>query len=101
LVKEHKRVWIQRKPGISKSAPYWRGERAEQIIDKRVALYKLERGKRRSRKGKGLPRPKTLSQRLRRLERALLRRKTLAARQRIAQQIAQLKATLKQQGKNA
>jgi hypothetical protein len=87
-----------RKAGINKSAPYWKGERAEQIIDKRVALYRAEKDKRRSRKGKGLPRPKTPSQRLRRLERALLRRKTLAARQRIAQQIAQLKAELKQKG---
>lgn len=93
------RVTASRKAGINKNAPYWKGQRAEHIIDKRVALYREEQAKRRSRKGKGLPRPKTPSQRLRRLERALLRRKTLAARQRIAQQIAQLKATLKQQGK--
>ena len=87
----------RRKPGIDKSAPFWKGERAEHIVDKRVAIYRAEQAKRAAKKG---PRRElTPTRRLRRLERALKRRKTLAARQRIAQQIAQIKATLKQQGK--
>jgi hypothetical protein len=36
-----KRIWPKRKAGIiNKDAAYWRGERAEHIVKKRVAGYK-------------------------------------------------------------
>lgn len=85
------------KPGIQrlpngKRAPYWRGARAELIVGERIAQYAAAKKSRK--RGSGSPRTRTPSQQLRRLERALGKRKTLAARQRIAAQIRQLRIEL-------
>lgn len=94
-----------RPAGIPKSsdAPFWRGERAETIVGRRVKAYAAEKAAKREARssrsdvdaGVGRSRqPRTATSQLRRLERALARRKTLEARQRIKQQIAQLRAEL-------
>lgn len=104
------RVFESRSAGIPKKsdAPFWRGERAETIVERRASIYateklaKLEaRNAKRSAKKKHADytkraRPKsqrerTPNQQLRRLERQLARRKTLAARQRLQARIKELK----------
>lgn len=87
-------TWHDNQPGIQrlptgKRAPYWKGARAELIVAERVKRYAAEKAAKK--KGTGPRRERTPHQQLRRLERALAKRKTLAARQRIAQQIKQLK----------
>lgn len=38
------RIWLTRKAGLfNKKAPYWKGERAEDIVKKRVAGYKKKK----------------------------------------------------------
>lgn len=79
-----------RPPGIPKrsAAPFWRGERAEAIVAARRETYLAKARRPRGTRSVGT---KTPQQELRRLERALARRKTLAARLRIQQRIRQLK----------
>lgn len=92
---KRKRLVPKRGPGlIDKSAPYWKGERAESIVSAR-AIENSERKRSRRAGGSGQPRkPRSPHAELRRLERALARRKTLAAQQRIQAQIKQMKKEL-------
>lgn len=75
-------------------APFWKGDTAEKVLAHRLQerakqeKEKARRGGRRS--AESTPDHKTL----RRLERSLPKRKTLEARQRIEQRIAQLKKEL-------
>lgn len=94
-----KRISWRHKPGIDNSrAPYWRGERAEMVIADRRRRYEKEaeekaaqRAQRRRSSGASIKRGSVAPSRLlRRLYRALKRRKTLAARQRVQQRIRQL-----------
>lgn len=90
-----KRIVFPRRAGITKSTGvYYQGVRCEAIVAARVATYPA-----RSRRGAGNagPRkPRSPSAQLRRLERALARRKTLAARQRVQAQIDLLRRELGQ-----
>lgn len=101
-----------RKPGIDKSAPFYRGETAEKVVADRVAAREAEalakqasrparktktrtdRPERRRITGDASMRVKTPEQRLKRLERALTRRKTVAGRESVAKKIRELKLTL-------
>ena len=89
------RVFTPRPAGIPKKskAPFWRGERAEDIVQARKIQYDLERANRPAR-GQRSTRTYTPTQRLRRLERALKKRKTLAAQQRIQAEITTLRRDL-------
>ena len=109
-----RRFLKDRTAGINEAAPYWRGERAEDIVQQRVVANAAEKEAKRiarsaSRATKATVDPalvKSLrssrhaeasgssSRELRRLERALPRRKTLAARQRLEQRIKQLRQEL-------
>lgn len=102
------RVVKLRKPGLSPDAPFWQGKTAERIVAKRLKEnLKEKEAKRLARAAarvarssspttrKGNTAPATLvPKELRRLERALTRRKTLAARQRVSARIAELKKEL-------
>jgi hypothetical protein len=85
-----------RLPGLTAGGRFWSGERAEHLSYAR-ALTKAFNDKRRPRRAApegGGPRPRaprSPNAELRRLERALARRKTLAAQQRCRQRIAALK----------
>lgn len=74
-------------------APFWKGDTAEKVLAHRLKdrekQKKTRKGGRRS-AAESTPDHKTL----RRLERSLPKRKTLEARQRIEQRIAQLKKEL-------
>lgn len=83
------RILLSRPTGLEEAAPFWRGARAETIVAARVASYP-----KRAARGTGTARQRSPNAELRRLERALARRKTLAAQQRIQQQIAALRAQL-------
>lgn len=98
-----RRLVASRPAGIPKhsDAPFWRGERMEHIVAARIerqlaeaAAKKANRKTRIAPDGTRIRSPKTPHQRLRRLERALTRRKTLAAQQRVRAQIAQLRREL-------
>ena len=91
-----KRIVFPRRAGITKSkGVYYQGVRCEALVAARVAEYPA-----RSKRGAGnagTPRkPRSPSAQLRRLERALARRKTLAARQRVQSQIDLLRRELGQ-----
>jgi hypothetical protein len=99
------RLSPRRSPGIAprSEAPFWQGRRAEHVVAERTAVARAEkeqkaaeRAAKRGAKGSRTPRSRerTPSQQLRRLERALGRRKTLVARQRVQAQIDQLKREL-------
>ena len=82
------RVFPERVAGLNKHAGvFWRGERCETIVATRIAAYPPKR-----RKGGALPRSPheaggTSHKLLRRLQRALRRRKTLAGQQRVQSRI--------------
>jgi hypothetical protein len=81
-----------RPAGISatSTAPFWRGARCEDVVQKRTAARVSAQAER---KASGKPaKPRTPAQQLARLRRALPKRKTLAARERIAAQIKALEA---------
>jgi len=114
--KKNRQRLVPRHPsGIAnESAPFWRGVRCEQVVSARVIGYNEEKEqralKRRSRRaagsgggptGSSTRKPRSPFAEIRRLERALARRKTLAAQQRVAQQIAVLKRQLEEQAENA
>lgn len=84
--------------GISdESAPYFQGDTAEKILESRQKKSRKGGKKRRKRSkssSSGEPHEKKLQKTLRRLERNLPKRKTLAARQRLAQRIKDLKKQL-------
>jgi uncharacterized membrane protein YqiK len=105
-----RRLVPKRRAGIvNEDAPFWRGETAEQILEQRFNGYRLAREEkavarvkareeRKSARAAGRAprarRERSPNQQLKRLERNLGRRKTLAARQRIEQQIKSLKQQL-------
>jgi hypothetical protein len=92
------RIVEQPKKVLDRSAPYWRGERAEDIVKARVEERKQAKTTRRRSgsqpRGRRSSSPASPNKELRRLERALKRRKTLAARQRVSARIKQLKQEL-------
>lgn len=96
------KLFTPHRPGINKRlSAYRRGERCEAIVAARVSQRQAEReAKRRSkrtggqRSRSGRPVPRSPSAELRRLERALARRKTLEAKQRLQQRIKDLKRKL-------
>lgn len=95
---------------LDERAPFWRGETAEALVAKRRlatirekaakaeerAAKRAARPKRERRTIDGVPsmRAKTPQQQLRRLERALTRRRTVAGREAVAARIRALKAAL-------
>lgn len=85
-------------PGLTKAdGAYWAGARAEDRVVARVrakAEAKAAKKSARATRAPGERRARTPQAELRRLERALKRRKTLAAQQRVRQQIEQLKRSL-------
>lgn len=101
-----RRIVPARGAGLNKQAPFWKGDTAEKIIAarraERAAEVEARRVARASKRGKrvrrrtirGVPTVAS-SKRLRRLERALGRRKTLAARQRVQARIDALRKELK------
>lgn len=109
------RLFPKRKAGIPEDsdAPYWKGHRAEHMVaartiennENKTASARKRAAKRAAKLGQSVgaagvvePRVTTLTQKLRRLERALARRKTLAAQQRVAQQIKDLKKQIASNG---
>lgn len=101
--KSHVVVFVPRLAGIPKksNARFWRGERAETIVEERRTRLAAEKeAKRSSRKSRrrsgapGKPRVKTPNQQLSRLKRQLARRKTLAARQRLEARIKELQRSI-------
>jgi hypothetical protein len=97
MAKKKKRIAPKTVNGsIDRSAPFWRGDTAERILEQRlIERANNPRGRRRS---SGPRTPRTPSDErtrtLKRLERALIRRKTLAARQRVEQRIKDLRHEL-------
>jgi hypothetical protein len=89
-----RRIVLPRKRGLHKKlGGYWKGERCEKIVRRRIKAMAAEREARAAAKGgRSRSRSTSKSSELRRLERALGRRKTLAARQRIQQRIDALRA---------
>lgn len=98
------RVTVVQHRGLNFAAPFWKGQRAEIIVAARVEAYAEEKAaKRAARRTTPSARssrnpnegPATfVPKELRRLERALMRRKTLAARQRVRARIDALKREL-------
>lgn len=86
-----RQIYFPRKRGLHKKlGGFWRGERCEVIVQERIEQQARERAARR-----GTTRQRSSSpgsSELRRLQRALGRRKTLAARQRIQRRIDALRA---------
>lgn len=77
---------------VDEDAPFWKGDTADRIIAKRVKdnAEKAKHKRTRSRRSKNRPAENRQDEglrTLRRLERVLPKRKTLAARQRIQQRI--------------
>lgn len=108
-----RRIVPARGAGLNKQAPFWKGDTAEKIIAarraERAAEVEARRVARASRGGRGtrgrtstkgpassagVGAPAPAARRLRRLERALGRRKTLAARQRVQARIDALRKEL-------
>jgi hypothetical protein len=98
-----RRIVSPRTPGLAiPDAPFWRGETAEAIVDARRVAYAEEKAAKasaRRRKGGVAARsPRHTgdkpSRELSRLIRALKRRKTLAARQRVQARIDELQRQL-------
>jgi hypothetical protein len=94
---------------LDRSARFWRGETAEQLVEQRTAQMARDKAdrlaaraskrthRRSIRTGERAERgAKTPEQTLARLKRALPRRKTLAARERLAQRIRSLEAALEE-----
>lgn len=85
---------------VDSDAPYWRGDTAERVLEERLASrpQKVHKGPKSrhisSRTRTSSPQGKDPLRELRRLERALPRRKTLAARQRLQMRIDQLRKEL-------
>lgn len=96
--RQPRRVFTAPDPGLTvKHGAFWRGDRIESIMAERKAAYDAEliaRQQRRRSKSSGTRRERSPHAELRRLERNLSRRKTLAAKQRIKQQIRLLKREL-------
>jgi hypothetical protein len=92
LSPKSRRIFTPRPAGIPdrKDGAYWRGERAEAIVSVRAAERAATKTVRRTRSGAASKPSRTL----RRLERALKRRKTLAARLRLKRRIKLLRAEL-------
>lgn len=85
------RLFPARSGGLHKElGRYWQGQRAEAIVEARAAERQRSRRKPRS----GSTPTQSPQRELRRLERALARRKTLAARQRVQQRIDVLRKEL-------
>jgi hypothetical protein len=91
-------IYIRPTKVLDRSAPYWKGERAEAIVTARAVARAAEKATRqasRPARSSGMSsRTRTPNAQLRRLERALKRRKTLAAQERVKAQIKQLKREL-------
>lgn len=90
-----RRIILPRKRGLHKKlGGFWKGERCGKIVRRRIKALIAEREARHAAKGGRTrsPRATTKQTELRRLQRALARRKTLAARQRIQQRIDALRA---------
>ena len=95
---------------LDKAAPFWRGETAEKLVAERTEVTRRQKAERDAEKQRkratrtkrerrvvdGVPsmRAKTPQQTLARLRRALPRRKTIAARERLAKRIRALEAAL-------
>lgn len=95
---ERRRLVPRRAAGCGNDAPYWRGERCEYVVAARwLAENEMRAAKltqRQTTRGATHRRERTPSAELRRLQRALQRRKTLAARVRLQQRIRELSADL-------
>lgn len=99
---QQRRIVSQHPKVLDRTAPFWRGETAEHIIADRVRTYEAERATRRAvhsnrsrpKAGSNAASATLVPKTLRRLEWALTRRKTLAARQRVQARIDQLKQEL-------
>lgn len=84
---------------VDSDAPFWRGDTAERVLEERLAsrpqkVHKGSKSRRRSSRTSSSPGEKDPLRELRRLERVLPRRKTLAARQRLQMRIDQLRKEL-------
>ncbi len=99
------RIITPRKAGLDKRAPFWRGATAEKLVEERRVTREAEklakklakagarkpRKERRTTPGVGPSmRTKTPEQQLRRLERSLTKRKTVAGRESVAARIREL-----------
>lgn len=91
------RIFRPRKPGITAGVgKYYDGARAEKVVRTRAEETAAAKAARKSTRGTRPPRIRTPSQQLKRLERALVKRKTETARARIRAQIAKLQDELSQ-----
>ena len=91
------RILKPRQPGITEGqGKYYHGIRVDQIVRKRAEEVAAAKAARKSTRGTRPPKVRSPSQQLRRLERALPKRKTETARARIRAQIAKLKDELGQ-----
>lgn len=86
-----RRIFKPRQTGLDETAPFWRGERAEAIVAARIASYPPRKVRS---AGTASIKSRSPSAEIRRLERALARRKTADARARLAQRIDALKRGL-------
>lgn len=79
---------------LDRSAAYWQGARCEDIVKTRITKRLAEKAARRSKRSSGGTKGRTRSAAslLRRLERALLKRKTEAGRASVHARIKELKA---------
>ena len=106
MQKGTRRIVTQPTTVLDKAAPFWRGETAEKLVATRTESARREkearkasrstrpRRERRKLDGVSSMRVKTPEQTLARLRRALPRRKTIAARERLAKRIRELEAAL-------
>lgn len=90
-----KHIYVPPKPGINpRVGAYWSGVRAETIVQARAD--ERARSRRLPRHGGGGPRkPRSPHAEMRRLERALVRRRTLAGRASVQARIDQLTKEMK------
>ena len=89
------RIVPRRAAGITDGrGAYYSGARAGKIVRKRARQLAAEKAAKRATRGTRPPKVRSPHSQLKRLERALVKRKTLAARERIKLQIAALRHEL-------
>lgn len=89
------RIVVRREAGITDDrGAYYRGVRAGKIVRKRAKDLAAQKAAKRATRGTRPPKVRSPQSQLKRLERALSKRKTLVARERIRLQIAALKHEL-------
>lgn len=95
MARRSKRLVPKARSGlINRHAPFWLGDTAEGVLQRRLEERLREQKAKRARRGKRSARVTTPQRELRRLERNLQRRKTAEARARIAQRIKALRREL-------